>query len=317
MFPWAIALALGACAQPARQADAESDCGRACLMGVLDAYLAALAAHDPGAVPVAADYRATEDGEEVRLGEGLWDSLTALGQYRIDLADPVSGNVGVIAEAIEGDSSAPFALRLRVVGGEITEIETIVGRGRVPGSAIVPAPRPSLAEAAPAEERLSRAEMIATADANFDAILAADGAIYAEDCQRVENRMAMSGNPDLDYPIATLPGVEKPAFGAMGCREQIEHHLFDQLDDVVQRRFVLLDEEKQLVLTVVMMRWYKAGRCSEIPDYGRICPETPREPTALHNAELLGVRGGMIHEIEAVFRFADYDADSGWTGDAR
>lgn len=293
------------------------DCDRDCLLGVLDAYLNALEAHNPSLAPVAESYRATEDGEEMRLGEGLWASITGFGPYRIDMADPASGNVGMIGEALEGGGSAPFALRLRVFDRKITQIETIVGRGRVPGSSIVPSPRPSLSEPAPAGERLTREEMIETADANFDAILAADGAIYAEDCQRIENRMAMSGNPELDYPIATLPGVEKPDFGAMGCREQIEAHLFDQLDEVEPRRFVLLDEEKQLVFGVYMMRWYKNRRCSDIPNYGRICPDEPRAPVALLNAELLGVRGGRIHEIEAVFMFTDYDADSGWSGDVR
>jgi hypothetical protein len=311
------ALAFAATAAPFGAPAQAQDCDRDCLLGVLDAYLDALAARDPDRAPVAEFYRATEDGAEVRLGEGLWTSISGLGAYRIDMADPSSGNVGVIAEALEGEASAPFALRLRVADGEITEIEMIMGRGRVPGSSIVSSPRPSLSEPAPAAERLSREEMIETADANFDAILAADGAIYAEDCQRIENRMAMSGNPELDYPIATLPGVEKPAFGAMGCREQVEAHLFDQLDEVEPRRFVLLDEEKQLVLGVYMMRWYKNRRCSDIPSYGRICPDQPRTPVALLNAELLGVRGGRIHEIEAVFLFTDYDADSGWSGDVR
>src|SRR6185369_1773370 len=109
-------------------------------------------------------------------------------------------------------------------------------------------------------------QMIAVAERNFDGVVAADGSHFAADCQRVENRMAMSGNPKLDYPIATLPGVPKPHFGSMGCREQIESHLFDALDDVAPRRFAVVDEEKQQVLTVVMMKWWKKGRCNEIPN---------------------------------------------------
>jgi hypothetical protein len=298
----------------AAQGDA---CDRACLTGILDAYLSALTARDPGKAPVAAQYRATEDAVEVRLGDGLWKTATGLGAYRIDMADPVSGNVGYIGEVLEGDGRVTIALRLLVRDRKIVEIETILGRGRVPGTSIVPTPRASLSQIVPRAERLSRDRMIETANANFDAILNADGSIYADDCQRIENRMAMSGNPDLDYPIGTIPGKPKPHFGSMGCREQIEAHLFDQLDEVEPRRFVLVDEEKQLVLGVYIMRWYKKGRCNEIPNYGRICHEQPRKPVALLNAELLGVRGGKIHEIEAVFKFADYDSDSGWEGDLR
>jgi hypothetical protein len=296
---------------------ASSTCDRACLTDVLDAYLAALVAHTPDKAPVAAQYRTTEDAADIRLGDGLWKTATGLGSYRIDVADPVSGNIGYIGEILEGDGKVTIALRLKVSDRKITEIETILGRGRVPGSSIVPSPRPSLARIVPLAERISREKMIETANANFDAILNADGSIYADDCQRIENRMAMSGNPDLDYPIATIPGVKKPRFGLMGCHDQIEHHLFDQLDEVEPRRFVVVDEEKQLVLGVYMLRWYKKGRCSDIPDYGRICPTKPRKPVSLLNAELLGVRGGKIHEIEAVFKFAAYDSDSGWHSDVR
>jgi hypothetical protein len=293
------------------------DCDRTCLYAVLDGYLTALARREPASAPVAERYKATEDGNEVRLGEGVWKTVTGLGAYRVDLADPESGAVGHIGELVEGERRTPFALRLRVSGGKVVESETIVGRGRVPGAGIEPAPRPSLASFVSSKERVSRSRMIATADANFDAILQADGRIYADDCQRIENRMAMSGNPNLDYPIAAIPGKPKPAFGAMGCRQQIEAHLFDALDGIEPRRFTVVDEEKQQVLSIVMMKWWKKGRCNEIPGYGRICPSAPRKPAALLNAELLGVRGGRVHEIEAVFQFVDYDADSGWKGDVR
>jgi hypothetical protein len=292
-------------------------CDRACLSRVMDAYLKALAARTPSAAPMAATYRATEDARDVRLGDGIWKTATGLGAYRVDLADPKSGNVAHIGELIEGDRSAPVTVRLRVIGGKIVESETILGKGRVPGAGIEPTPRASLSRIVPKKERTSRAEMIATANDNFDHILAADGSIYADDCQRIENRMAMSGNPKLDYPIATLPGVVKPRFGLMGCKEQIEHRLFGTMDAAEPRRFTLVDEEKQQVLTVVMLKWYKKGGCNDVPNYGRICPAEPRKPVALLNAELLGVRGGKIHEIEAVFQFVDYDATSGWTTDVR
>ena len=293
-------------------------CDRACLGAIRDDYLAAMVARDPARAPMAADYRVTQDGQQIALGDGLWRTATGLGSYRIDFADPTSGNVGSIVEVREGEGAVTIALRLKVEDRTITEVESVLGRGRVPGSSPEPAPRASLARTVPVAQRLSRAEMIATADANFDAILAADGSIYADDCQRVENRMAMSGNDALDYPIGDVPGVAKPRFGSMGCAEQISRNLMGQLDSVEPRRFVLVDEEKQLVFGVYMMKWYgKGDPCTEIGGYGRVCHETVRQPTALLNAELLGVKGGMIHEIEAIFQFVPYDADSGWDGDLR
>lgn len=314
-------LFVGACAGTApvevSRASVAEECDRVCLGGVLDAYLAALASGGVAEPPLAPQYRATENGADIQVGEGLWKTATGLGSYRIDFADPASGNVGSIVEVLEGEGRVTVAIRLKVDEGRISEIETVLGRGRVPGTSIVPMPRASLERIVPPEERISRDAMIATANANFDAILNADGSIYADDCQRIENRMAMSGNPDLDYPIGSVPGKPKPHFGSMGCRQQIEAHLFDQLDEVEPRRFLLLDEEKQLVFGVYVMRWYKNARCNVIPDYGTICHEKPRQPVSLLNAELLGVRGGQIHEIEAIFAFGPYDADSGWKGDLR
>src|ERR1051325_5072044 len=91
---------LGAMPAWAAQGD---ECDRTCLTGVLNDYLAALTGRDPGKAPVAAQYRATEDALETRLGQGLWKTATGLGAYRIDMADPASGNVGYIGEVLEGD----------------------------------------------------------------------------------------------------------------------------------------------------------------------------------------------------------------------
>ena len=93
--------------------------------------------------------------------------------------------------------------------------------------------------------------------------------------------MAMSGNPQLDYPIATLPGREKPRFAAMGCQQQVESHLFDTLDSVDSRRFLVLDEERQLVFGFFMLNWYRDNRCNEVRDYGRVCRPEGQQPTGL------------------------------------
>ena len=122
----------------------------------------------------------------------------------------------------------------------------------------------------------------------------------------------MSGNPLLDYPITALPDKPKPAFGAMGCREQVEAHLFDTLDRVDPRRILVLDEERQTVFGIYMLRFYGRTACNDIPNYGRTCPKNEQKPISLRSAEVLGVRGGKIHEVEVVFTRADYDASTGW-----
>jgi hypothetical protein len=288
-------------------------CDRPCLKGVLDQYLAALAARDPARLAVSPDLRYTENGTALQLGEGLWQTATGVGDYRIDALDPVAGQIGFIGEVQEGADAVSFALRLKVENARISEIETVIGRSFRPQHPSMPAqPRPALSRSVPPAERLTRGQMLATVNANFDGILANRGDIFATDCQRIENRLPMSGNPQLEYPINTLPDKPKPAFGAMGCREQIEAHLFDTLDRVDPRRSLVLDEERQTVFGLYMMRFYGRTACNDIPDYGRVCPKNQQNPISLRSAEVLGVRGGRIHEVEVVFTRAEYDATTGW-----
>jgi hypothetical protein len=257
--------------------------------------------------------RYTENATALPLGEGLWQTATGMSNYRIDVLDPVAGQIGFIGEVQEGADAVSFALRLKVVDARISEIETVIGRSfRPKHPSMVVQPRPALSRSVPPAERLTRGQMLATVNANFDGILASRGDIFAPDCQRIENRLPMSGNPQLDYPINTLPDKPKPAFGAMGCREQIEAHLFDTLDSVDPRRSLVFDEERQTVFGLYMMRFYGRTACNDIPDYGRVCPKNEQKPISLRSAEVLGVRGGGIHEVEVVFTRAEYDAITGW-----
>lgn len=288
-------------------------CDRACLQQVLDNYLVALGARDPARIAVVPDVRYTENGATLKLGEGLWKTATGIGDYRVDALDPAAGQIGFIGEVQEGAEAVSFALRLKVMDARITEIETVIGRSFRPKHPSMPVqPRAALSATVAPGERLSREQMVATVHANFDGILANRGDIFAADCQRIENRMPMSGNPQLDYPITALPDRPKPAFGAMGCREQIEAHLFDTLDRVDPRRILVLDEERQTVFGLYMMRFYGRTACNDIPNYGRTCPKNEQKPISLRSAEILGVRGGRIHEVEVVFTRAEYDALTGW-----
>jgi len=308
-----VCVTLCEAAQPASRAAAQS-CDRRCLEGFVDAYLASLAAHDPRRAPLASEVRVTENGAVLPPGEGLWRTAAAPTDYRIYVADVPAGQVGFVGTIMQTDGRPlMLALRLKVANGMIHEVESITGAPfELPGSPLVAAPRAAVARTTPARERLSREQMIAVAERNFDGIVAGDGGHFAPDCQRVENRMAMSGNPQLDYPIATLPGKPKPAFAAMGCREQVESHLFDTLDNVGSRRYLVIDEERQLVFGVFMLNWYRDTQCNEVRNYGRVCRPPGQKPTGLRTAEILRVADGKVHEVEVVFSFAPYEAPSGW-----
>ena len=72
-------------------ASAQEACDRACLRTMLDQYLNAVIKHDPAAAPLVVGFRQTENAINVRPGNGVWKSVTALGAVQRRYLDPVSG----------------------------------------------------------------------------------------------------------------------------------------------------------------------------------------------------------------------------------
>lgn len=60
-------------------------CDYACLTGFLDKYLAALAAHDPSQLPVAAHVKFTENTIPLKLGDALWGTFSGMGPTKFIL----------------------------------------------------------------------------------------------------------------------------------------------------------------------------------------------------------------------------------------
>ena len=63
------------------------DCDRECLAGMITQYVDALVEHDPSKLPLADDVRFTENSKALKLGEGLWQTVTAKGEFRHDYLD--------------------------------------------------------------------------------------------------------------------------------------------------------------------------------------------------------------------------------------
>src|SRR5262245_29947684 len=112
----------------ATNALAAGDCDRACLKQVTEAYLQALVKHAPGAAPLAATHRYTENATQVAPGAGLWKSASALGGFQRIYVDPVQGQTGFFGLIEEGEVPAIVSLRLRIVNRQVTEAEAIIGR---------------------------------------------------------------------------------------------------------------------------------------------------------------------------------------------
>ena len=85
----------------AAQAHAQS-CDRACLIGVTDRYLAAVAAHDPSKAPLAPGVVFVENIKRMQPGEGLWKTAsggpTAFKVYVPDVALQQVGFIGGVQQ---------------------------------------------------------------------------------------------------------------------------------------------------------------------------------------------------------------------------
>src|SRR5688500_8381495 len=126
LFVLVATLVWSAGANPDAQSDRDRDrdrCDRACLIGISEQYLDALAAKDPKKAPVAAaTIRNTENGQRLRLGDGLWNSITARGTYKLHVADTTYGQVVTFTTMREAGTPVILAVRLKVEKQKIVEI---------------------------------------------------------------------------------------------------------------------------------------------------------------------------------------------------
>jgi hypothetical protein len=181
-------------------AQSNAACNRACLNAHTDSYLAALLTHDPGALPLSPLVKFTENSAVIKIGEaGLWNTTTAVDPlYKFYLVDESTGTAGFIGRLEENGVPAYLAMRLKIVDGTITEIETVVNRGSSNARGSHPRePRPEFMIEAVGADKLSRRELIAISGKYFDAIQGADGnaAPFSEACNRIENGRQMTNNP--------------------------------------------------------------------------------------------------------------------------
>jgi hypothetical protein len=113
---------------------AAAECDRACLAGFVTRYLDAMVAHDPTARPASANVRFTENGQPMRLGQGLWKEASRVRPYRLDILDAREGITASQVLVEEAGSPVLLVVRLKVAGGTITEAETVVTRSRKEGA---------------------------------------------------------------------------------------------------------------------------------------------------------------------------------------
>ncbi|MGD9160839.1 MAG: hypothetical protein PVG39_20640 [Desulfobacteraceae bacterium] len=286
-------------------------CGRECLINTLDSFLLAVAEHDPSHAPLAPDYRGTENAVDVRAGDGLWKSLTGLGDVQRRYADPASGQVGYIGFIKEkGKNLAIASVRLRIEKRMITESEWIIARKGMAlynpeGFAMNPPPETNN----PDTSFPDRADAISIANSYFNGIDKSDGNLVIADpeCYRIENGSATVGRKP-EWPARSLDH-STPGDGITGPMSHLPDSRcttgFDNLknvtEDVINRRF-FIDKEAGMVWANAIFKRVEGAKTSK----GDILPW-------LYFNENFFIKDGHIRGIYAIMDYLPPEIkSSGW-----
>ncbi len=257
------------------QSTPAQECDRACLEGMITQYIDALVAHDPSRLPLADNFRFTEDSKALELGEGLWQTVTAKGSFRQDYLDTKKQVAATHVTVREGENQALCSVLLYVKDMKISGIETLVAH-ITPESRFQPtqltAPIRGMNDLVPVAKKQSRESLIKTALTYAEGLRIGSftdaGTHFAPETYRVENGAITAG---------------------IGCG-RAPCGLYEQyitLHPSIITSVAAVDEEKGIVLL-----WMNFGHAGAT--YG--------EGNSLVTFEAFKIWGHEIHSINAFFR---------------
>ena len=294
-------------------------CNRACLENYVNRYMDAMLVNKPDLKLFSREVKFTENGVRLPLGgEGLWANMSGKGNYKFYIPDIETQQIAFIGTAREslagsGDGNlVAIALRLKILNGQITEVEQLVIRpagnnsGGGSGPSFPPAgesieklgaPQAIYSQEVAAAERPSREEMIKTANYYFSGMQNNDGKGYypfADDCNRLENGNQSTNVPLKKGEVRPDPKTATTYSASWSCKEQFESGLLNIVTRIRDRRFVAVDRERGIVFAFGFFDHATLNWTWQI-------------------AELFKVENGLIHRIEAVLQRCPYGMNSGWS----
>lgn len=273
-------------------------CDRQCLGDFITQYLNAMMKHDAELLRTSSRVRFTEDTVEMKLGDGLWKNISGLRPYRQDFIDVREGVVGTHTVVEEHGMPVLLALRLKVFGLAISEVETMVVRNRQEGLLFVPdafkTPNPGMVYEPKKSEVNRREDMIRIASL-YPAGLRAGSFLnpdvpMSDDAYRFENGQKMAG-----------PGC---TFRPPSC-ENMKSQAVPKLAGLTYS-VVAVDEEMGIV-------WLRQDFGPGSVPGGQASLDSARDrPTMISTFEAFKVYGGKIHAAEAILEVEPVGTPSGW-----
>ena len=254
---------------------AAADCDRTCLGNMMTKYVDALLAKDPSKVPLAAQFKYTEDSKALKLGEGVWKTVTGRNQFRQDYIDLQKQVIASHMVLLEDKIPVLYTALLYVKDNKITGIETLAQR-ITPDSRLQPkelgAPIRGMNDLIPSGKKMSRKDLIKTALTYTEGLRVGSfidgGTPFAPETYRVENGMILAGD-----------GCGREDCGMYAQNLMVHPSIIGNVAAV--------DEENGVVLL-----WMNFGHTGDSYGVGN----------ALVTFEAFKVWGGQIHSINAFFK---------------
>lgn len=272
------------------------------LLSHLHQYLAALLAHDFSKIRFSPDLKNTENCCSIAVGTGLTRTIQSLRDGGHYFVDPKAGQVEYWGVADEFGDETIFGVRLKVVGTQISEVETLAVRSR--GDYFLPdkvlGAGASFHDVIPAGQRGSREQLIEAAQRYFDGIEQQDGAIVpaTDHCLRLVN-----GAEDTVTDVSGM--AAKEAHRALTVKQQITEGHYAYIEQLRARRYPLVDEERGLVLAHVIF-----DHPGDLKRTDGLLPF--RNPNSMLCYEVFKVRDGLIEAVWAIGGALPYGIGSGW-----
>jgi hypothetical protein len=278
----------------------QSDCDKSCLEAIGDRYRAAYVKHDPKLAPIAKNVRFTENNVELEFPDASWDTVTQEIGPALTLSDAKTMQVGIFTSVMQRDTQGYLAVRLKIDGGQITEIEHILSTRRNLSAPPTPFGNvhefkrdPDLARQVAASERMPREKLIAHANGYFSTLENNTGEIrgtrISPEATRFENGMR-------------FPDIEK---GFKSGRYRFNNRVRD-------RDYFLVDEERGIVMSRAFIDHKGVLDEFTLTD-GNKARSIFREPQTWSVLELFKIKNDMITAVEATFIGAPYYIRSPWT----
>jgi hypothetical protein len=299
-------------------------CDRACLEGTVDRFLDAFVKHDPAQAPLTRTVKFTENGQQLSPGDGSWRTMTGKGTYRLFVSDPKAGQVAFIGTLREENAqntdgaAVLIALRLKTEARQISEIELFVVRNEnaAKNCEKLGTPNHLYLETVPAAERMSRADLVKTANMYFSGMQQNDGkGVYpfTDDCDRFENGNRSTNAPTPAGQTRPDPKTANGYSGQWGCKEQFDSGLLHFVSRIRDRRYVAVDEERGLVFSFIFFDHMGGDTRHFTTPTGRAVTAGPTTPWTWELAEMFKLEKGKIHRIEAILERSPYGMNSGWS----